>query len=110
MSQRQRDPATRCQARAFPREALAPEYAPFVQFAGPGEGDETDIGGQEKTTSLSKKRKAGRGPGGKAAGGGAKDRKTAQVQAKVAQQPNRAARRGFGENPLPARSPGVYRR
>ena len=52
-------------------------------FAGPVEIDETYMGGRERNKHKDKKLKAGRGPVGKTAVVGAKDRKTKKIKAKV---------------------------
>ena len=54
------------------------------KFAGPVEVDETYFGGREKNKSNNKKRHAGRGPVGKTAVVGVKDRSTKQITASVA--------------------------
>lgn len=64
-------------------------------FAGPIEADEAYIGGKEKNKHNSKKTKAGRGPVGKAAVVGMKDRESNQVDATVVERPDAPTLQGF---------------
>ena len=66
-----------------------------AKMAGPVETDETYIGGLEKNKHNSKKLKAGRGPVGKTAVVGMKDRETNTVKATVVKRTDAATLQGF---------------
>ena len=65
------------------------------QFKGPVEVDETYIGGLEKNKHARKKAKLGRGPSGKTAVVGAKDRATGKVAARVVESTDKPTLQGF---------------
>lgn len=76
------------------REALSRDST--VSYSGPVEVDETYVGGQRKNMAKSKRNElTGRGPVGKTAVVGAKDRETNQVAAKVAQSTDKETLQGF---------------
>ena len=64
-------------------------------FSGPVEVDETYIGGKERNKHESRKLKAGRGPVGKTAVVGAKDRASNQVRAQVVSRTDAETLQGF---------------
>lgn len=67
------------------------------KFAGPGEADETYIGGKEGNKHSSKKLRAGRGTVGKTAVVGVKDRLTNRVNAAVVETTDVPTLQGFVE-------------
>ena len=70
----------------------------MATFIGPVEADETYVGGKRKNMSNTKRKTlkdTGRGPVGKEAVAGVKDRETKQVRAKVVQHTDKATLQGY---------------
>ena len=67
------------------------------KFAGPVEVDETYIGGKERNKHEYKKQHAGRGPVGKTAVVGMKDRETGQIASRVVEHTDAPTLQGFVE-------------
>ena len=79
------------------REAFR-DTGPVVPFAGPVEVDETYMGGKRKNMRNATRRKlahTGRGPAGKTAVAGIRDRASRHVRAQVVESPDRATLHGF---------------
>ncbi|WP_420462925.1 IS1595 family transposase [Candidatus Palauibacter sp.] len=82
------------------REAFA-HVGPVV-FAGPVEVDETYVGGLERNRHARDKKRLGRGPVGKTAVVGMKDRETKQVTARVVERTDAETLQGFvGDHAAP---------
>ena len=67
------------------------------KFVGPVEVDETYIGGKERNKHADKKLRAGRGPVGKTAVVGMKDRETGQIASQVVEHTDAPTLQGFVE-------------
>ena len=78
------------------REAFG-QLVPAAEMAGPVEVDETYMGGLERNKHVSKKLGTGRGPVGKTAVIGARDRAPGQVVARVVPNTQAATLQGFVE-------------